>query len=361
MKILLISFSNNYDHQLSLYSLYEELVKKNVDVGTIGIRNPKVNFNFSENNMFFDVPNRPGITIKALDIKLLRSIYKIIDSKSYDVIYFESLHIWNVYLFKKLRHKSYICHSIHDIIPHEGKQSFFIKKFNQIIFKNVDKVILRSAESYKYCLDELKVKENKIAYLPLGRKWKDFSDCLNTNRVLFFGRLAKYKGLNSLKQICQDLPYIKFDIVGKPVDKEDGEIIESLKHFKNINIVSGYVSEEIMVDFFKNSDCVILPYNSATQSGVVVDSYLMSRPCIAFNVGALKEQIDDGKSGFLVNNDIKDFENKIAEYINFPIKRKKEMCIYANYYGKLLYSAENLANQFMELMYKILEKQNDNN
>lgn len=55
-----------------------------------------------------------------------------------------------------------------------------------------------------------------------------------------------------------------------------------------------------MIDYFHGSDWSILPYTSATQSGVIVDSYRLSRPVIAFNVGAISEQIEGGVTGFLI-------------------------------------------------------------
>lgn len=58
-----------------------------------------------------------------------------------------------------------------------------------------------------------------------------------------------------------------------------------------------YVSDEEMKNYFVNCDWVILPYNSASQSGVIIDAYKYSRPVISFEVGAIVEQIIDGKSG----------------------------------------------------------------
>ena len=349
MKVLLISFSNNYDHQLSLYSLFDDLQKRGIDTYTIGITNPKLCGSFCKKNVFFDVPKKPGFSLKTFHIKTLKKIYNFINEQRFDVVYFESLHIWNVYLFKRLKGKTKIIHSIHDVIPHEGGLSFFIKKFNRIIFKYADVVTVRSKNAFDFCVSHKKIPNQKVRYVPLGRKWKEFNQCSFTNNVLFFGRITKYKGLDNLVKVCSDLSNINFYIVGKPIDKEDLKLIKVLKEKPNVVVCDEYVDEEKMIAFFSNCDCVILPYNSATQSGVVVDSYMMSRPCIAFKVGGISEQIIDGETGFLVDKDINLFENKINEYISSSKTFKNEMCKKAHEFGKRQYSSEFVAGMMLDI------------
>ena len=81
-----------------------------------------------------------------------------------------------------------------------------------------------------------------------------------------------------------------------------------------------------MEEYFINSDIVILPYNSATQSGVVIDSYKYSRPVIAFDVGALSEQIINGNTGFLIKNkNIDEFVNKITMFLKLKKNEKNTL------------------------------------
>lgn len=60
--ICLVTFSDNADHQNTVYSMYSELSGE-VPVYTVGIVDPKSDQAvFSDNNFYTDCPKRPGIT-----------------------------------------------------------------------------------------------------------------------------------------------------------------------------------------------------------------------------------------------------------------------------------------------------------
>ena len=72
-------------------------------------------------------------------------------------------------------------------------------------------------------------------------------------------------------------------------------------------------------------DWAIVPYNSASQSGIIIDAYKYSRPIVAFAVGAIPEQVDAEKSGYLVeagNNE--KFADKLKEAVDFVRKCMEE-------------------------------------
>ncbi len=50
------------------------------------------------------------------------------------------------------------------------------------------------------------------------------------------------------------------------------------------------------------SDLVVLPYVSATGSGIVQASFGCNKPVLSTNVGCLPEVINDNKTGFIVNS-----------------------------------------------------------
>ena len=67
-----------------------------------------------------------------------------------------------------------------------------------------------------------------------------------------------------------------------------------------INVYDGYIPDKEVEKFFAACDVVVLPYISATQSGIVQIAYGFDKPVIATNVGGLPDVVTDGKTGFLI-------------------------------------------------------------
>ena len=55
-----------------------------------------------------------------------------------------------------------------------------------------------------------------------------------------------------------------------------------------------------MEKFFAACDLVVLPYESATQSGVIQVAYSFDKAVLATNVGGLPDVVENGKTGYIV-------------------------------------------------------------
>lgn len=354
LKVLLISFSDNADHQECLYSLFEEMNKDTntgVEVYSLGIVNPKFKSTFHKNMKFINCPNRPGIKLQTFYIWRLMKIINFIIREKFDVLYFESLHVWNIpLLFKWHKYQTY--HVLHDVIPHEGdKNEKILKIMNKIIIKLSDHVILRNAMYKKYLIDSYNIEETKVHTIPLWRKWNDSFLMNDEEKILFFGRINEYKGIDNLLEIINRNDSYKYEIIGKVDDNPViEEKIKKLKNFSNVELITRYVSEAEMKSYFEKACCVILPYKTATQSGVIIDSYKYGRPVIAFDVGAISEQINDNKTGYLIESgNIEMFSEKINFYMKLDDEKKNELKNNAFQYGKKKYAAERGQRDIIDL------------
>ena len=86
------------------------------------------------------------------------------------------------------------------------------------------------------------------------------------------------------------------------VDKE--EYLSEIKKIsvdRYVNIYDGYIPDHEVGNFFVASDLVILPYISATQSGIIQLAYAFERPVIVTNVGGLPEIVENCKTGYIVS------------------------------------------------------------
>ena len=67
-----------------------------------------------------------------------------------------------------------------------------------------------------------------------------------------------------------------------------------------VKLVNRYIPNEDVAKWFRAADIVVLPYLSATQSGIIPIAYQCNRPVITTRVGGLPDMVEDGKSGYLI-------------------------------------------------------------
>ncbi len=347
--ICIITLSDNYDHQEVAFSMFNELYGEyNVyNIGLINQKNPRSPK--TERSFYFDAPRRPGINKRTFKFGVLRKIVKKIKSLSVNTIYFESEHIWNAFIMKMLGKKYIKVEVIHDVIPHSDSKGK--KLANKVTCKLADKVVIRNLKYKNDLMKIYKVPEEKIIYLPLWRYYPNYKFVPESSGFLFFGRIRKYKGINEMLKIAINCPNIQFKVVGAP-DDESKSIVEKLRELPNVIVVEKEVDDTEMEKYFRNSKAIILPYESATQSGVIVDSYKYSKPVIAYNVGAISEQVQNNYSGFLVNqDDIDQFCTKIKNMDEMKHEEYEKICINSYNYGYERYSSQSNKKVFIDVFF----------
>jgi glycosyltransferase involved in cell wall biosynthesis len=123
--------------------------------------------------------------------------------------------------------------------------------------------------------------------------------------VLFFGFVRPYKGLEYLIQaLPKVLEKLKIHLLVV------GEFWNSPEFYQRyarefggeeaITFVNRYIPNEEMGAYFDLADVVVLPYISATQSGVVQLAFGFGKPVITTRVGGLQEVVRDGHNGLVV-------------------------------------------------------------
>ncbi|NQT19980.1 MAG: glycosyltransferase [Planctomycetes bacterium] len=131
---------------------------------------------------------------------------------------------------------------------------------------------------------------------------------LSGNVLLFFGFIRPYKGL---RYLIRAMPLIMKNtdvtlmVVGEFWSNETRirSLAERLGVADHVRFVGRYVSNEDVEQYFAASDLVVLPYVSATGSGIVQTAYAMGRPVLATRVGCLPEVVEHGRTGYLVEKE----------------------------------------------------------
>ncbi len=211
---------------------------------------------------------------------------------------------------------TYICHNV---FPHERFP--MDKKLTRMALKNGDRYILHAQGEVKDLLSIRPDASYKVQVHPTYSAFNFENMDTKTARkklsipddekiMLFFGFVREYKGLKHLINAVDILKREYFTkekmpllyVVGDFDGNKDEYVkrIEELKISDDIVIVDGYVPDKEVEKYFSASDLVVLPYESATQSGIVQIAYGFRKPVIATRVGGLPEVVEDGVTGVII-------------------------------------------------------------
>jgi glycosyltransferase involved in cell wall biosynthesis len=120
---------------------------------------------------------------------------------------------------------------------------------------------------------------------------------------------------------------------------------------KNIHLFNTYIPDDQVNIYFSAADICILPYRTATQSGVTGTSFHFEVPVIATDVGGLREALKDGQLGTVVESEnpealqlaiSKIFESNQLEMIKNQIKIEKTSSGWDAFASRLLEFASNV-------------------
>lgn len=124
--------------------------------------------------------------------------------------------------------------------------------------------------------------------------------------ALFFGLIKAYKGLDvllaALKQARRRVPDLKLIVAGEVYGKaaKYEHLIRELGLSEAVEARFHYITDDEIAEVFRQARVCVLPYKSATQSGVIATAYSFQMPVIASDVGGLSEYISEGDTGLLV-------------------------------------------------------------
>lgn len=346
--ILMITLSRHASFQDGVFSMYHQL-KNKYNVWTITRDNDDYPAPHEPGNFFIKAPENPGVSKETFNIKEYTRMMSIIKSLGPDIIYIESFHFWNypIMIYCKLKGITLAC-SLNDVILHSGDSHLGIKKvINASQVALADRVIMRSENGLE---NARKIYPKAINKMYRADLWYTFPEYCppKGDYILFFGRMNRYKGIDNLYEIARRTPELNYVVAGK-ADESALEMVKKLESLPNIQLENRIIPYDDMHDYFYNARCVVLPYLSATQSGVILDSAKHSRPAIAFNVGALGEQIEDNKTGLLVEpGSIDGFVQKIRRIVEMEENDYKSMCMSAYEYGLKEYSAQGQEKNFLK-------------
>src|SRR3989441_4073237 len=191
----------------------------------------------------------------------------------------------------------------HNVFPHESTPlDRLLLKF---ALRPADAFITHSREEEADLLQLVPGKRITVASLPTPSEFFGGTNHARDGRtILFFGKVRKYKGLDVLlAAMPKVLSRIDCNllIVGEFYDSihKYERLIREHQIEDNVHLENRYVPNEEVPGIFERADVLVLPYLSATQSGVARIALSNGLPVIASRTGGLSEAVIENVTGLL--------------------------------------------------------------
>jgi len=309
-------------------------------------------------------------TVVQRIVRFLRYYVKLVryasstDSEIFHILWFNRFTYFDrtiLNLYYKLLGKNLI-YTAHNVNAGErdGTDNLLNRLSLRYLYGVVDHIIVHTDKMKEQLIREFGVSERRITVMvfginntsPRSRATRfDARKILGVGNherlVLFFGNIAHYKGLDilvkALARLKNDGEAPKLVIAGKVKDaksiphwKEIEKTIEEHNLREYIIKKIEFIPDQDVELYYKAADVSVLPYRHVFQSGVLFLSYSFGLPVIAADVGSLKNDVVEGKTGFVCRaEDAEHLADTITQYFRSGLYKnlnvsREEISRYAN-------------------------------
>ena len=353
-----------------VFGLATELMSKRAVIDLIG-------------SDFLDSPEfhgKPGLRFLNLrgdqrtDVGLIEKVFRILSYYAQLIVYAATARprifhiVWNnkfqtfdrtaLMLYYRLLGKKIVL-TVHNVNARkrDSKDTAFNRFTLRFQYRLADQIFVHTEPMKQELIDEYGVKGARVTIIPFGinnsipqtditpREARQRLGIHDDERaILFFGNIAPYKGLEFLAAAFQTVRarHDKYRLIVAGWPKNCDEYWGMVREVLEKNVQSGeallraeYIPDEDTELYFKAADVLVLPYRYIYQSGVLFLGYSFGLPVLAADVGSLKEEIVEGKTGFVFRaEDSEDLAGTIERYFASDLfvnlsARRQEIIDYA--------------------------------
>lgn len=258
-----------------------------------------------------------GLLLSFLAINRFVRIVRFARRFRPDVVYYPGGHAWKPLLDLLLPRRARTVHTVHDPNLHPGEDTLASRLLSWANRRRADGYVLLSQPQRTEFMARHGLEPARVAVIPHGvfDDYRPSSGGLaevatrlglpaldEEPYILFVGRLRWYKGIDTLLEAYAQLPPAS---AGRLVIAGSGDLgpgeqarLASLGD-RPVSFANIWLSDADMAGLVEGARFVVLPYRSATQSGVIPLASAFGVPAIASATGGLVEQVVDGETGWL--------------------------------------------------------------
>lgn len=170
------------------------------------------------------------------------------------------------------------------------------------------------------------------------------------DRLVYIGRIAPHKGVREAVEIAKRSGE-KLDIIGKIETKDEAYWQEILPSVDGDQIrYLGPKSSDEVAEAFSRAKAFIFPTQHSEAFGLVtVEAQACGTPVIIYNIGASSELVQDGVTGFVVENE----DEFVAAIKKIPSIRHEDCRKFAEGFG-----LDTMVKNYEELYQKLVASDN---
>jgi D-inositol-3-phosphate glycosyltransferase len=315
------------------------------------LENPRVNFL----NLRGD--QRPGANLTSKVARVLRYYWRLLSyaattrAKVFHILWNNKFELFDrtlLMLYYKAIGKRVVltAHNV-NMRKRDGTDTWLNRWSLRIQYQSSDHIFVHTNRMKDELVSEFGVTAAKVSVIPFGinntvpttgltnRDAKGIFGIADSDKTLLcYGQIAPYKGLEYLvtafSELLKEGGSYRLIIAGKPKWNEvywNGikRLIYDLNVCDRVMQRIEHVPDEETELYFKAADVLVLPYTQVFQSGVIFLGYSFGLPTIAADVGSLKDEIVEGKTGFVCKpRDASDLARTIRKYFDSDLFRNRE-------------------------------------
>ena len=373
--------------------LLSGLVAQEIDVDVIGgdelkdaaiMRHPRVHFNNLHRGHNPAVPFLFKV-LKAVGVYLRLVNYAVRTDSSlfhlqwpYKFVFLDrtAMNVYYKALGKKL---VFTAHNV-DGDARDGKSSPLRRFSLRFLYKIVHHIIVHTEKMKSELVERFGIPAEKISVIPHGimsavpetalsrmEARKKLGLDGHQHVLLFFGLIAPYKGLETLVEAIAHLhrqgKECTLIIAGRVKECQDYwdqicRLIEQSGLKESVITDLRHVPDEMVEVYLKAADAMVLPYRGIFQSGALFLAYRFGLPVIATDVGSFREDIIEGRTGFVCRpDDPADMAKTIETYFSSGLFADLEVhCRDIRDYANERYSWSHIGEMTRQVYERVLQE-----
>ncbi len=197
--------------------------------------------------------------------------------------------------------------AVHDAQPHPGERVGRGAMVRRLVLPCVSHLLFYSQYSRDVFFGRTRNRPSSVVPLGIREIFRELpgpDSVEHDPSLLFFGRIAPYKGLeilySALPRIARRVPRLRVVVAGRPGGGYQPPEPPSLPSDTEFITRFETIDNATLRRLFQEASIVVVPYVEASQSGVVQTAYAFGKPVVASAIGGLREAVRDGVTGRLV-------------------------------------------------------------